>query len=568
MSITTLSTHTVTPAQTFQDMCQLFQTILGFPSIVQESKVTKKQTVLGEFRDVLSHSELLLVPSLSENEDGYNLLPLKLLCEGFALSQREPQQRARRLTFHYQTQNKNLINLSVTLSQDQDDVITVAVQAAKGLQALKNLIDILLASLRKSLNTINTNELGTKIFKEQLTTIVNQTFPNYLNEKQFEYQAILAGITLSNYEEPMTQLSELLKGLREETLHQVSVIQSACQIYNVVKDKPWFGCVVSLLSKRSEYYNVYDVLYKYMVGYYVTNDMCTQVYKGWMINYTFRRILERLQGTTNPEHKAFFIEWLSRVTELCTEQYNINSQQSVVQSGMSYARSIVPALPWSPVSPPSTEVKPEADLSLCMKRMKKSADILGELAKLVHVLETWTLPENRPYEIRTVYSSANELLTYIAALEVNYLLKFVPQNTNATLAALERLKNNILDHPEQYVSLQQILTFTLPSIAVMLGYSALPVVGVFIAYYDQYNKMMVVQKMGGVFGQLVGKLNPELGWLVGSTATTVGNMMVYGSSLSEAIQSPIVKMQALGAVQQLAQQKLAQQKLAQKKQNK
>ena len=86
------------------------------------------------------------------------------------------------------------------------------------------------------------------------------------------------------------------------------------------------------------------------------------------------------------------------------------------------------------------------------------------------------------------------------------------------------------------MSLQQILTFTLPSIAVMLGYSALPVVGVFIAYYDQYNKMMVVQKMGGVFGQLVGKLNPELGWLVGSTATTVGNMMVYGSSLSEAIQ--------------------------------
>lgn len=445
---TFVSTATVTPQQTFDAMERVVRSLTAFPALFTTSTTLQKKLLVPELRALISESRDFVFPFLRmDSSNPYKLVPLQLLCQGTAVVAVKP------LMMEYQLAGPDLRNVRVKLLEDQEATNTAATvaYAAEGLYSLMSLIEAKFLFLQNMLDKIRERLLqGEGEIKQVLLRLSENHLPNVLSWKRSEYTQFLSVISLTHFVEPMHYLANLLDSLQNEYVHKFSVIKAAFDVYNDVKDQPWFACVPLLLPANKKFRNdpnmILDLLYNYMVGYYLTNDLCVQVSQGWFVNYSLRKIVLRCQKTENLEHRAFFEKLLGTLTTLCSEQ-----------------SALYPSLV-------TRFFKPEVvTVERCKERLKKSAAVLGEIARLVSFLETWRVPKSES-KLEVMFSDASQLVLYLATLEARYLLEFVPQSSNFAKDSLAAVKTLVAQNQDKYNYFMNQLLFRLPQIAARLGW--------------------------------------------------------------------------------------------------
>lgn len=305
---------------------------------------------------------------------------------------------------------------------------------------------------------------------EDQPTLLGQTLQQlaniYMPEKYADFlmrQSQLLDLNLSTVYDVLPKLSLLLTEILVE-IRRFSVIEAAIDIYmdlpfavytpeylesrtitsiKVPNQEVWLTCVEEMLLKAESNTNMIldEVLYKYMVGYYLTHNMCTLLSQDWAYRFQkFGTMFKRLiNSTKEPTHKTFLKTLYTDLRSHCEDQ----------SATYSYLE--------------------------CRERMKMSSAILSKLGLLYQFLKTGTEPLDQLATLDVFTSDAEVLMDSLALLEINYLKAFARERSFVE-DALQRVTSHIQNNAEKYVSLVALMIIV-PTVASSLDPSTVSKLG-------------------------------------------------------------------------------------------
>jgi hypothetical protein len=402
LTTTEVTTGTLYPDEIFSNMSSLLQILLN--------KTTPEELLETITEDaMLKPDKLKLFSNLNE----IHSMPLSKLVPLQLLSQRlKPLLRPNTMGFKfvYTKMRNQLQNVKVVEDKEysrQNVAIANSVEFSKSLYELMSIIDNkfvaydnLLKNIKQNIVFLNENMASDKLLKV-LKYLGQEYFVLELTALKIVYQRCLSGISLTNVYARLKKLSNLMKDI-EQYDYIFSTINAAIHIMRVIttnkvktipENETWINCVETLLPSQEDLQTengvdiALNVLYNYMVGYYILNDMCKEVK-----DFSLTTLLTKLQKTKNNDHEAVFAELLTQLTLLCKLQ---------------------------------TKYEPRVNVS-CKNRMEQASLIMNQIARLCKMLYTWKIPEDTE-ELSVVPSSAWDMILFISILAEDYLTKYVPE---------------------------------------------------------------------------------------------------------------------------------------------
>ena len=409
-----INTATIPAEQTFGVLNVLLQKILKqkeqdiVPMSELAVNVPDKIKVLNALKET-KQSEAMII-----------MLPLKLLSEGLKPTLGKPKA----FKFVYKTKLNIFQDVKVyeeTTKPEENLSIQNSVQAANSLFEFMQVIDNNLSmyeqilSEKKDLQKTKTLPANLKLTFDYLgDTYLPKQFSNLTKE----YNLILSGMSLANFEPKLTKLSNLLQDMKNIHDHKFYTLNAVNAIISEsdLSANTWLNCVNELLpenlTKSNAIEQAFEVLYNYMVGYYVSNDMCKVVTTNKMPNFSFSVLLRDLiSNTTNATHKLFFEELLTNLTSLCTQQ---TANENVAIN--------------------------------CQERMVQSQGIMNQVARLCKMLNTLEIPKQNE-KLSEVPTSGMEMLAIITTLKEFYSVQTIPgykvdkEKLNQVTSYMKTVKN-------------------------------------------------------------------------------------------------------------------------------
>ena len=334
-------------------------------------------------------------------------LAQKLLSQGLgSLSSHE--------ALEFSVTRKGFITMDVQVrskgsSSVADLVVKNSVYAAEVVIDLQNEIDSRLSNYSRIIQESRERRVTAIEVNTQLLMVLNTLNAGYLPETYNglinEYNTLKLALSMNNIVVSLRNLSAFLVKLRREVDHKLTTVKAVNEILGRLPEnlqeeneegvalvdiphlKTWFGCVNALLQGTLNIDRVFQVLYNF-VGYYVTNELCSQAQTGYIWgSYSFTK-LHRELIKFNTKDKAFFEQSLETMTSLCTTS--------------------------------------ASESSTCEERMGQSSQIFNHIAKLHQLLNTG---QSGAAQFNDVPSSAAELLAQLEVSKIEYLSAMVPGYT-------------------------------------------------------------------------------------------------------------------------------------------
>lgn len=394
-----IDSGTITGQDTFRDMRILLQKIFQKEplDILETSLEIAISSPTTKLLEVLNNPELI---------NPGNLVLLKLLTLGF----RGPPQKPLVFTLSYRWDVFYNVSISDSVFLKPTDIrVKNSVLAAVVLDKLMVAFDDKISFFNNIVLKIRENLSlwkDTRV-KVILTDLVFDYLPSKINELIQEYRQILFGFTPDNFVTQINLLADFLEKVRSYD-NQFFTMQAVNEImqdakdyhflnYDIVEKKYSLNCVNQLLPKqinlKTDRDHAFDVFYYFMVGFYLTQGMCSLIQKSslQLQDYSFRKLLTELQTTNNKKHRAFFKNVLKNLESLCNTQI----------------------------------VSADVINITCEARMNQSKVIMNEIAVLYKMLYTWKVPA-LVVKIEEVPVDAIELTLLLQKLKILYLTAHVP----------------------------------------------------------------------------------------------------------------------------------------------
>lgn len=376
--VQTVDTSTCNHADTFQDLNRVLRHV-DEQMYAHQALLSPKTVLFKVMQDNLTSSN--------------KYLPLKLLCQTIVSNLQHA------FTFKYVYRGSSFQGVTVKTNDGVmlrgDCTFANSVQAAWSLHLLLDSIHAAFAKLQRYIEQSppELNEMASEyaVLQKTFSELTAYYLPDFLKSKVEEYNYLLHNVSLTTFPDTINSLNGFLHDLLQGCQFHFSTIAVAYNLYrsdlaslglSKSQQNTWFHCVESLLPPASNLDATIEVLYNYMIGYFISHGICNQL-KG-----SFGSMLNKLQTTSNETHRRLFVNIHSALKQLC--------------QGSTFAN--------------------HTNTAECQTRLQKSKAIMNELARLFKLLQTWEAPEEQEWFFEVPEEALN-LLSKLKQFEEEYWIK-------------------------------------------------------------------------------------------------------------------------------------------------